>query len=137
MTAKPEKTRILIVEDEAITALDIKRMLENLGYGVLDVVTTGHEAVSRIEDLKPDLILMDIVLNDELDGIDAARMIQEKMDIPVVYLTANADSNTITRADETDHYGYLIKPVNIKDLQSIMTTAVQRHKLKLQKSSSQ
>ncbi len=134
---EPGKIRILLVEDEAITALDIKRMLENLGYDVLDILTTGQDAVSRIEEMQPDLVLMDIVLNDELDGIDAVRMIKEKTDLPVVFITANADSNTIARADETEHYGYLIKPVNIKDLQSIVTTAVQRHRLKLQKSSGQ
>ena len=123
------KQKIMLVEDEAITALDIKHMLEINGYEVSAVITTGREAVEKVDEIKPDLILMDIMLMDELDGIQANEKIIKKINVPIVYLTASSDPSTINRADKSKHYGYIIKPVNRKDLFSIISTAIQRHNL--------
>ena len=87
--------RILVVEDERITAEDIKDSLNNLGYEVSDLVSSGEEAVKKVEELQPDLILMDIRLEGEMDGIDAVEEIREKYDIPVIYLTAYSDNRTV------------------------------------------
>jgi AmiR/NasT family two-component response regulator len=119
----------MLVEDEAITALDIKHMLEKNGYEVSAVISTGREAVEKVDEIKPDLILMDIMLMDELDGIQANESIIKKINVPIVYLTASTDPSTINRADKSKHYGYIIKPVSRKDLFSIISTAIQRHNL--------
>ncbi len=121
------KERIMLVEDELITALDIQRMLECVGYEVSATVTSGEEAVERARDIKPDLIIMDIFLSSSMDGIEASDIIVKQMDIPVIFLTSNADTNTLRRADKTKHYGYLIKPIRQNDLDSIISTAIQRH----------
>ncbi|HOW83251.1 MAG TPA: response regulator [Spirochaetota bacterium] len=121
------KKKIMLVEDEAITALDMANMLKNIGYDVAATIASGEEAVQKAPEIKPDLILMDIMLSDELDGIDATRQIKEKMNVPVVYLTGNADSRTFKRAGETNHLGYLIKPVSRDNLKSVLSTALQRH----------
>ncbi|MCU0848194.1 MAG: response regulator [Spirochaetes bacterium] len=123
------KQKIMLVEDEAITALDIKHMLEKNGYEVSAVISTGREAVEKVDEIKPDLILMDIMLMDELDGIQANESIIKKINVPIVYLTASTDPSTINRADKSKHYGYIIKPVSRKDLFSIISTAIQRHNL--------
>ena len=121
------KERIMLVEDELITALDIQRMLECVGYEVSATISTGEEAVRRARDINPDLIIMDIFLSSAMDGIEATDIIVKQLDIPVIFLTANADTNTLKRADKTKHYGYLIKPIKQSDLGSIISTAIQRH----------
>ena len=121
------KERIMLVEDELITALDIQRMLECVGYEVSATISTGEEAVRRARDINPDLIIMDIFLSSTMDGIEATDIIVKQLDIPVIFLTANADTNTLKRADKTKHYGYLIKPIKQSDLGSIISTAIQRH----------
>ena len=107
-----EKPRILVVEDEAIIAMDIELLLKRLGYEVIGSVNSGEAAICAAEDLKPDLILMDIILKGEIDGIESAREIMRNNDIPVIYLTANADTATVKRARDTASYGYITKPVN-------------------------
>lgn len=121
------RSRLLLVEDEYIIALGIRKSLERLGYEVSAVVTTGEEAVSKAIELLPDLILMDIVLAGPMDGVEAARAIAAEADIPVIYLTANADSATVERARDTMPYGYMNKPINDRDLMSNIDTAIHKH----------
>jgi CheY-like chemotaxis protein len=128
------KESIMLVEDELITALDIQRMLEKVGYRVSATISSGEEAVLKVKELKPDLIIMDIFLSDDMDGIEATDLIMSQCDVPVIFLTANADSTTIKRADKIKHYGYLIKPIRQSDLDSIISTALQRHELEARKS---
>ncbi|HOO70857.1 MAG TPA: response regulator [Spirochaetota bacterium] len=123
------KKKILLVEDEAITALDMANMLQKIGYEVAATIASGEEAVAKAIEMRPDLILMDIILSDEMDGIDATKKIKEQINVPVVYLTGNADSRTFQRAGETNHLGYLIKPVSRDNLKSVISTALQRHLL--------
>ncbi|MBI4682590.1 MAG: response regulator [Nitrospirae bacterium] len=91
------RKRIMVVEDEGITAMRIKRSLEEMGYAVTSTVFTGEEAVKKVEEDNPDLILMDIVLRGKMDGIEAARQIHSNFNIPVVYLTAHSDDKMLKR----------------------------------------
>jgi len=113
-TTSPDKNReprkILIVEDEPIVALDEKKQVESFGYRVLDIVTTGEEAVVEIEKNPPDLVLMDINLEGKMDGIEVAETLKERFDIPVVFITAHSEVDTLQRAKITAPYAYLIKP---------------------------
>ncbi|EKQ54044.1 MAG: glycosyl transferase [Methanobacterium sp. Maddingley MBC34] len=127
-----ERPKILIVEDEIITAMDLAAQLGEMGYLVMDTVTTGQEAIQKAELFRPDLILMDIVLSGELDGINVAEHIQD-LDIPVVYLSAYTDDSTVERALKTSPYGYLPKPYQIDELYSTLETALQQHKSELER----
>ena len=122
-------TNILIVEDEKIVAWDIKEALEKLGYRVFEGVATASEAILTASLVKPDLILMDIQLQGEMDGIAAAEEIYRRYKIPVVYLTAYADEQTLARAIQTSPFGYLIKPFQSKQLHTTIQIALQRHQL--------
>jgi two-component system, response regulator PdtaR len=116
--------KILVVEDERITAEDIKKSLEKAGYTVPAVVASGEDAVSFCEENKPDLVIMDIVLEGEIDGIEAAETIRNKFDIPVIYLTAYSDENTVERAKTShpsafilkDPFGFIHKPFEENEL---------------------
>ena len=108
--------RVLIVEDEVIVALEIQHYLEHLGYEVIDNVTTGEDAISKANELKPDLILMDIRLEEEMDGIEAACQIREQRDVPIVFLTAYGDNETLERAHKASPGGYLLKPFDSRSL---------------------
>jgi CheY-like chemotaxis protein len=130
------KENIMLVEDELITALDIQRMLEKVGYRVSATIASGEEAVQKARDIQPDLIIMDIFLADDMDGIEASEIIVRQLGVPVIFLTANADSTTIKRADRIKHYGYLIKPIKQNDLDSIISTALQRHQIELRNTQS-
>lgn len=122
--------RILLIEDEAVTALAIRKMLENLGYQVADILQSGEEALGKIEQLNPDLIIMDITLSGKIDGIEAAIQINKNRRIPIVYLTANSDHAVIQRAKKATHYyGYLLKPVSGIDLDWTIHTALKRRQL--------
>ncbi|MFW5807886.1 MAG: response regulator, partial [Spirochaetota bacterium] len=101
---------ILIVEDNVITARDIEASLQSLGYQSAGICESGEDAIDRIEDNSPDLILMDIELSGEIDGIQTANYIIERHSIPVIYLTSNNDLETISRTKESHPYGYLVKP---------------------------
>ncbi len=120
-------TKILIVEDETIVALDIKSAVKKLGYEVTDTATNFHDAIKSIRDNKPDIVLMDIHLENSKDGIETVREIQKKYYIPVIYLTAFSDDSTISRAVETNPIGYIIKPFKREDLKS--TIALGLHKI--------
>lgn len=122
-----KKNSVLLVEDELIIGLDIKRTLETMGYTVTNVISSGEDAVKAAKKDKPDIILMDIVLAGDMSGIDAAKKIREFYDVPIIYLTANVDELTIDAARDTLPAGYLNKPVGRRDLQSNIDTAIYRY----------
>jgi diguanylate cyclase (GGDEF)-like protein/PAS domain S-box-containing protein len=126
-----EKTRILIVEDEGLIARDIEDMVRNAGYEVAAVVGTGEEAVEKAERTHPDLILMDIILRGAMDGVEAAEKIREQFNIPVIYLTAHTDENTLERAKLTEPLGYTLKPVEQKELMTVMEMALYKHQMEI------
>jgi putative two-component system response regulator len=121
------KKRILIVEDETIIARDIQGKLESLGYEAAAIVSSGEEAIAKAGELRPDLVLMDIVIKGDIDGIEAARQIKDNYNIPVVYITAYADEKTLGRAMITDPFGYLIKPFEERELHSTIEMALHKH----------
>ena len=133
---KLENAKILVVEDERITAEDIKRSLEKTGYIVPAIVSTGEDAVKFSEKYKPDLVLMDIVLDGKVDGIEAAETIRTKFAIPVIYLTAYSDKNTVERAKTTnpsafilkEPYGFLHKPFEENELYAAIDIILDRNK---------
>ena len=120
---------ILIVEDEHIVAWDIKETLEKLGHTAIDRVVSGTEALQSALNTDPDLVLMDIHLVGELDGIAAGDEIYHQLDIPVIYLTAHADELTLKRATRTNPFGYIVKPFQSQSLQTTIQIALQRHQL--------
>jgi len=124
-----EKKDILIVEDERIVAEDIRMNLHSLGYNILGVVSSGEDAIEKVEKNNPDLVLMDINLKGIMDGIEAADQIRSRFDIPVVYLTAYADEKTIERAKITEPFGYIIKPFDDKGLHVNIEMAIYKHKM--------
>ncbi|PKL66187.1 MAG: hypothetical protein CVV28_12100 [Methanobacteriales archaeon HGW-Methanobacteriales-1] len=120
------EVKILIVEDERILALGLKKKLEKLGFMVTATASTGEDAIKSVKSDKPDLILMDIVLKGEMDGIDAAKLIISMHNIPVIYLTAYADDKTINRAAQTYPYGYLMKPYKERELKANIDMALHK-----------
>ncbi len=118
------KANILIVEDNAIIAHDLKVRLEQLGYAVPFIAAMGSEAINRVKEDSIDLVLMDILLSGEMDGIEAATKIREKFEIPVIYLTAHTDKATLKRAKVTGAYGYLVKPVSDTEMLSTIEVAI-------------
>lgn len=122
---------ILVVEDERITARDIKYSLEKLGYCVPAVVSRGEDAIEGSADYHPDLVLMDIVLKGEIDGIEAADIIRDRYHIPVIFLTAYSDDDTLKRAGITEPFGYILKPFDDRELHSSIQIAIARHQAEL------
>ncbi|MEO6861872.1 MAG: ATP-binding protein, partial [Microcoleus sp.] len=121
--------KILVVEDEIIVAEDIAGRLKKLGYTVTAIVASGEEALKKIAENRPDLVLMDIVLKGEIDGITTAEKIRTKIDVPTVFLTAYADDKTLQRAKLTDPFGYIIKPFQQNDLRVAIEIALHRHEI--------
>ncbi|MEI6488912.1 MAG: response regulator [Bacteroidota bacterium] len=121
------KTNILIVEDESIVAKDIQHSLKKLGYTVVDICSNGEDAIKVAEELKPNLILMDIMLKGDMNGIEAASQIKEKLNIPIIYLTAYADESTLTKAKVSEPFGYIIKPFKEIDLHTSIEMAIYKH----------
>jgi len=119
--------RILVVEDERIVAMGLRNQLRRLGYEVVGTVTSGEQAIQKVEEQIPDLVLMDIRLEGEMDGIEAARTIRERFDIPVVYLTAYSGGDILERAKITEPYGYILKPYEDRDLHVVIETALYKH----------
>lgn len=117
---------IFIVEDEQITALDLKLKLEDFGYNVLGNAATGEDAIKKINETRPDLVLMDITLQGNLTGIDVTKSL-ESLNIPIIYLTANTNDTTIDEAIETGPYGYVSKPFNDRELQQSIELALSKH----------
>jgi PAS domain S-box-containing protein len=120
-----EKTKVLVVEDDRITALDVENSLESLGYTVLDVVETGEKALERAHDA--DVVLMDIYLNGEMDGIEAAGTIRERHDKPVIFLTVYSDVETLKRVVAIEPFGYIVKPFEMGELRSAIEIAIYKH----------
>ena len=125
--------RILVVEDEHIVAMGIKKMLKSLGYQVTGIASTGEDAIIKAESTFPDLVLMDIMLKGKIDGIEAAREIITRFGLPVVYLSAYSDSQILERAKQTGPFGYIIKPFEEKDLHSSIEVALQRYAVEKKK----
>lgn len=123
-----EKIKILIVEDENILALGLKKKLEKLGYTVTDIASSGSETINKINENIPELILMDIVIKGDIDGIETAEEINKNFDIPIIYLTAYADDEILKRAATTRPYGYILKPYKEKELKANIEMAIYRKK---------
>lgn len=119
-------TKILVVEDDKIISLDIQRVLNAFGYEVPITVSTGEDAIKIAEELLPDLILMDISLKGNIDGIHAASKIK-KLSIPIIFLTAYKNKSLIERAQETDPYGYILKPYDEQELKLTIDMALKKH----------
>jgi PAS domain S-box-containing protein/putative nucleotidyltransferase with HDIG domain len=130
MSAMP-KIRILVVEDESLVGRDIHHMLRGLGYEVIDVVSRGDDAIAIAESSQPDLVLMDIVLKGEIDGITAAERIWEQSGVPIIYLTAYADEATLSRAKLTEPFGYILKPFDERELQTAIEMALYKARMDL------
>ncbi|HID74002.1 MAG TPA: PAS domain S-box protein, partial [Thermoplasmata archaeon] len=118
-----------MVEDESIVAMDISTTLQSLGYEVVGTAATGEDAIVMAEEKRPDLILMDIVLKGDMDGVEAAEQIRSILDIPVVYLTAYSDDQTLARAKLTEPFGYILKPFEERELHTNIEMALYKHML--------
>jgi PAS domain S-box-containing protein len=123
-------TKILVVEDENIVAMDIERGLRHLGYSVVGRASRGEDAIEQAAEHQPDLVLMDIRLKGALDGVEAADRIRRQFSIPVVFLTAYADEPTLERAKRAEAYGYLLKPFEESELHSVIEVALGQHAAK-------
>ncbi|MFN8672607.1 MAG: response regulator [Candidatus Sericytochromatia bacterium] len=124
-----EHPKVLIVEDQNIVALDLENSLRSLKYNVTGIAFSGAGAIKKTQETLPDIILMDITLKGDMDGINAAQEIKKRFDIPIIYLTAYTDSATIERAKKTEPLGYLIKPFEEKELNRVIELALYKHKI--------
>jgi len=121
------KTSVLVVEDESIVAKDIQQSLIKLGYTVVGTASTGEKALALANELRPDIILMDIMLKGPMSGIDASAVIKKDLAIPVIFLTAYADESTLSKAKVTEPFGYIIKPFKEIDLHTSIEMALYKH----------
>ena len=119
--------RILVVEDEAIIANDLRRRLERLGYEVVGIADNGADALAMAAEHKPTLVFMDIIIQGPIDGIETATKLVRRMDVPIVFLTAHADEATVQRAKAVGPYGYLVKPFEERELHTTVEITVYRH----------
>ncbi|UUX91754.1 response regulator [Methanoplanus endosymbiosus] len=122
--------KIFVVEDEMIVAMAIKKSLKNLGYDVVGHTTRGEDAILKAGELRPDLILMDIRLKGEMDGVDAAKRIKSLYDVPVIFLTAHSDIDTMQRAIKAEPAGYLVKPFNERELHTNIEMTLYKSRIK-------
>lgn len=120
---------ILVVEDEFVTGLEIQSRLTDHGFLIPEIVDTGEDAIKKAEEIHPDLVIMDITLKGPMTGIEAATHIREKLNIPVVYLTAHSDEVTITKAVVSEPFGYLIKPLEERALLTSIRMALYKHSM--------
>ncbi|MGO9016147.1 MAG: diguanylate cyclase domain-containing protein [Dissulfurispiraceae bacterium] len=128
-----EKKNILIIEDEGVLALQIEDELLRMGHSIAGIYTSGEEALGGIGTARPDLVLMDIKLKGKMDGIETADRINKQYDIPIIYMTAHSEESTIKRAKQTDPYGYLLKPINVNELQIAVEVALYKSKIHKEK----
>jgi len=126
-----EKPRILVVEDEGLVARDLESMVRNLGYRVVGICSTGEEAIRLISSRRPDLIIMDIVLQGKMDGIKAADEIRRLFHLPVVFLTAHTDEATFQRAKVTNPLAFIHKPIEQKELLTVIEMALYKHRMEM------
>jgi DNA-binding NtrC family response regulator len=123
------KSKVLIVEDDTIVGVNTKKILERLGYEVTGLIAYGENVSESIEKNAPDIVLMDIWLKGEMDGIEVTELINGRWDIPVIYITSHTDVPTMMRANKTRHYGYLKKPVGNSDMQMTIKSVLGREDL--------
>lgn len=122
-----DKAKVLIVEDQNIVALNLRNRLKSMGYSVPTIVASGEEAIRKTELTNPDLILIDIMLKGDMDGIEAARIIKSRFGVPFIFLTARTDIETLERAKLTEPEGYISKPFKEEDLVSNIETALHKN----------
>jgi len=126
-----DKKKILIVEDEVLVGYDLKQSLESSNYDVIDILVSGEDAIDKVGECKPDLILMDVVLDGDIDGIEAAKIIYEKYNIPVLFLTSHTNNSILDRAKIDGAYGYILKPFSLKEI--IINIEIALYKFNLDK----
>ena len=129
------KSKLLIVEDEMILADDMQLQLENMGYDVVGIASDGNDAIKLTKEKNPDLILMDIVLKGDMDGIDTSEKLNNLYNIPIVYLTAYFDDAILDRAKKTQPYGYIIKPFHEVQMHCAIVMALYKHQQELKNQS--
>ena len=122
------KTRVMVVEDERIVALNLKQRLTKLGYDISTFATSGRQALAEIERQPPDVVLMDINIDGDIDGIETASRIPETHQIPVIYLTAYSEEATLERARATKPYGFLLKPFSERELHATIQMVLERRR---------
>jgi PAS domain S-box-containing protein len=132
-----QEKSILIVEDEGVVALSMQAALKKLGYKVVGIAVTGKEAIALATEHKPDVILMDIHIKGDIDGIQTTEKLNAITDIPVIFLTAYADDETVQRAIKTRSHSYLVKPYNPRELYSNIEFAIYKHRMKSRLGSNQ
>ena len=120
--------KVLIVEDEGLLAMNMKRVLVNGGFSVTGIAVSGEKALKSVKENRPDLVLMDIKLKGKLDGIETVELINEQHSIPVIYLSAHADENTMNRASRTNPIGFIRKPVEEGQLCRIVRNVLKNYK---------
>jgi len=123
------KKSIMVVEDEGITAMSIKRTLQDMGYIVAPIMISGEDALERIEKQRPDMVLIDIVLEGEMNGIEAAEQIHSRFGIPIIYLTAHSDESMMKRIKSTEPLGYITKPFDERELRVVVEIAFYKHEM--------
>ena len=121
--------KVIVVEDEGITAMHLREMLVGWGYEVPATADKAEDALDRIAAQNPDLVLMDIRLKGRLDGIAAAELIQRRFDVPVVFLSAHSDKGTLQRVKSSPAYGFIVKPFDERDVQVAVKSALYRHRI--------
>ena len=121
------KINVLVVEDESIVSKDIQHSLKKLGYNVVGASATGELAIELAGSEHPDIVLMDIMLKGNMNGIEAANTIRSKYSIPIIFLTAYADESTLSKAKITEPYGYILKPFKEIDLHTTIEMAIYKH----------
>ncbi len=124
---------ILIVEDQLLVAKDLQQKLISVGYNVAAVCSSGEEALSLMKTYNPDIVLMDIVLDGEMDGIETAEKIRIQFEKPVIYITAYHDSEIINRVKVTEPFGYIVKPINDQQLLTAIELGLYKHKVERQR----
>jgi CheY-like chemotaxis protein len=125
------KTKIMIVEDEVITAMSLQHLLEHWGYEMCEQVSSGREAIEKAGREKPDIVLIDINLNGEISGIEAARQIRSLFCVPIIFITGYSDKETIKEAKHAEPAGYFVKPLDFKKLKLTIDSVVHKDKGKL------
>ena len=128
---KMQKPAILIVEDEKIIAIDLQIRLEGMDYDVVACVSTGEEALLMVQTRRVNLVLMDIMIDGDMDGIETASLIHQHADLPIIFLTAYADENTFSRSSNSEPYAYILKPFQERELDLTIRTVLQKHSLEM------
>ena len=122
-------TKILVVEDEVIIAMSLQRRLASMGYDVVGICHNAEEGIKMARKYRPDLILMDIMMPGKLDGITGAQTIKAELDIPVIFLTAFAEDQVIDKAKQIEPHGYLVKPIQDRELKAVVEIAIYKQKM--------